>query len=505
MASLRVHVTRGFGLNDEMKRRMEACPSRLRPCLIAGEVLLGRYRVVGQIGEGGFGRVYQADDLTLRRQVALKVARREEHEGRLEREARLAARLTSPHSVRIFDVQRLEDDSTLIVMELLSGVSLREYLSMRGRVDVPSALAWALELAEALFEAHSIGLVHRDLKPSNLFVVDTNTGRARIALLDFGLARVPEGNEEHSMTGSDAVLGSPAYMSPEQIRSGRVSHQSDIWSFGVVLHEMLAGTRPFRADSNLGLIASISTDPPESLAEVRPGLSSELYELVSRCLNRAPENRLRDIGEAMKILRSLVSPEPGSDSQVIAFTVNREQSPSETTLVLRESEPQIRPSGIPSLDNELRAQTLNQIASGAPALGHGATRALLAAATTLGLGAFVWFGVQAQATPPHHSLDAERKQVQAPASAAAPSVSHLAERAAARPAQSDAQHPAQQAQPSSGPDSHVERNTAIAPAPSRVSSSTRSRRDAASPSVKKAEPERSENSEAKPFFAEPDF
>lgn len=479
-------------------RRMEGCPNQLRPCLIAGEVLLGRYRVVGQIGEGGFGRVYRADDLTLKRQVALKVARRQEHEGRLEREARLAARLTSPHSVRIFDVQRLEDESTLIVMELLSGVSLREYLSMRGRVDVQSALAWALELAEALFEAHSIGLVHRDLKPSNLFVVDTNAGRARIKLLDFGLARIPEGSEEHSMTASDAVLGSPAYMSPEQIRSGRVSHQSDIWSFGVVLHEMLAGTRPFRADSNLGLIAAISADQPESLAEVRPGLSSELYELVARCLNRVPENRLKDIGEAMKNLRSLISPEPGSDSQierVMAFTVNRERSQSETTLVLRESDPPLRPSVLPSPVNELRAQTL----------GHAAIRALLAAAMILGSGAFVWFGSQVPAAPLHHAADAKRNQAQAPPISTDPSVNPLAERAAVRPAQSWAQHPAGQSEPSSRPDSDVERSTRVAPTPSRAGSARGSKRDLALPTARKVEPEPSANSDAETFFAEPDF
>ncbi len=271
-----------------------------------GQVVLGKYRVAHQVGEGGFGRVYEAEALDGARRVALKVGRGPQHEGRMAREARLASLLKSPHSVRVLGVERLAGGSPLIVMELLEGISLREYLAMRGHVEPQLALRWARQLAEALHEAHSIGLVHRDIKPSNLFLVEVEGG-AQLKLLDFGLARVPSGSGEHSVTGSQMVVGSPAYMSPEQIRFGEVSPRSDVWSFGVVLYEMLAGRRPFQAPSNLGLLAVIAADPPEPLEVVCPTLSPAIHRLVERCLHKRPQERFADVSELIKVLDRLPS------------------------------------------------------------------------------------------------------------------------------------------------------------------------------------------------------
>lgn len=291
---------------------------------------LGAYRVVRKIGEGGFGRVYEATSLDGGNRVALKVGRSLRHEGRMEREARLAARLRSPHSVRVLGVERLANGSPLIVMELLAGVSLREYLAMRGRVEPALALRWGRQLAAALVEAHSIGLVHRDLKPSNLFLAETDAGPA-VKLLDFGLARAQASAGEQSITGSDMVLGSPAYMSPEQIRSGDVTLQSDIWSFGVVFHEMLAGSRPFRAESNTGLLAAIAADAPEPLEQARPGLAPCVYELVERCLRKRQSERFTNAGELMEALDRALAAQtsaPDAAAETRTETLNLEPSPA---------------------------------------------------------------------------------------------------------------------------------------------------------------------------------
>lgn len=274
--------------------------------LVEGHALLEKYRILQKLGEGGFGRVYEAEELGSGRRVALKVSRSPEHRGRMAREARLAALLQSPHSVRVLGVESLDDGSTVIVMERLEGVSLREYLAMRGRVEPPLVLEWARQLAVALDEAHSLGLVHRDLKPSNLFLVDAEP-RPSLKLLDFGLARAPVGSGERSVTGSEILLGSPAYMSPEQIRSGDVTPRSDIWSFGVVVHEMLAGRRPFHAESNAGMLAAIAADPPEPLGAVRRDLSPSLHDFVARCLRKRPEERFASAAALIEALDELGS------------------------------------------------------------------------------------------------------------------------------------------------------------------------------------------------------
>jgi serine/threonine protein kinase len=250
--------------------------------LQVGAIVLGEYRVLEQVGEGGFGRVYAATHLGSGRKVALKLGRRPEHDDRIVREARLAAMLTSPHAVRVLGVEHLEGGCPFIVMEFLQGVSLREYLACHGKVEPNLAITWILELACALHEAHGIGLIHRDLKPSNLFLADVAGGRSQLKLLDFGLARPAERGGEWSVTGNELVVGSPAYMSPEQVRAGEMTSRTDIWSLGVVLHEMLAGKRPFRASTSAGILAAISADPPEPLTEACPGLPPHLVEVVTR-------------------------------------------------------------------------------------------------------------------------------------------------------------------------------------------------------------------------------
>jgi eukaryotic-like serine/threonine-protein kinase len=307
---------------------LESSTSTQERELAEGQII-GTYRVLRQVGAGGFGRVYEVEALDSGERFAVKVGRRPALEGRMAREARLAALLKSPHSVRVFGFELMDDRSPLIVMEFLRGISLREYLAMRGRVEPALALRWACELAEALREAHAIGLVHRDLKPSNLFLAETGHG-VELKLLDFGLARAWASWGEPSVTDSQMVLGSPAYMSPEQIRSHNVTPQSDIWSFGIVLHEMLAGTRPFNSGSNPGLLAAIAADAPASLQRDCPGLSPAIYGIVERCLSKSPQERFRDARElhcALASARSRDFQRPRRAEEPTTATLSAQREP----------------------------------------------------------------------------------------------------------------------------------------------------------------------------------
>jgi serine/threonine protein kinase len=212
--------------------------------LAPGMVLLGKYRIDGELGAGGFGRVYAARHLELERDVAIKLSS-VAVSARFLREAICAGKLRGPHTVRIYDVDRLVGGAPFIVMEHLRGRSLKEHLEHARTVPLAQALRWTLQACEALDEAHGLGLIHRDVKPSNLFLVDDSNDAPLLKLVDFGLAK-PWGVADDDLTARGLLLGSPAYMSPEQVRSGALDPRTDLWSLGVVLFEMLSGVRPFQ-------------------------------------------------------------------------------------------------------------------------------------------------------------------------------------------------------------------------------------------------------------------
>src|SRR5512141_1204096 len=226
---------------------------------------LGPYELLSPLGAGGMGEVYRARDTRLDRAVAVKVlpdevSKDRERLARFEREARAASALSDPHILSVFDVGR-ESDVPFLVTELVEGSDLRALLGA-GRLAVERAVELAAQIAEGLAAAHEKGIVHRDLKPENILV--TRTGIAKIA--DFGLAKQTapgDGNQSQittsplSLTEAGAVLGTVAYMSPEQIREQAVDGRSDIFSLGSVLHEMLAGTRPFQRKTAAETIAAI--------------------------------------------------------------------------------------------------------------------------------------------------------------------------------------------------------------------------------------------------------
>jgi serine/threonine protein kinase len=276
---------------------------------LIGSTLSGRYRIVRGLGSGGFGTVYAAQNLALGTEVAVKIGRRPGHSARILREAKAAAGLRSPYTVRVFDVGRVDDDSVYIVMESLKGRSLRDFLNDEGPLPVGTAARWLEQVCSALREAHAQKLVHRDIKPSNLFVVEDANVETHIKLLDFGLAKLVEENAMSDLTDSDVIVGSPLYMSPEQARSAAITPQSDIWSLGVVFYEMLSGRLPFQGTSAGATLVAIAADPPAPIQEFVPGLPPAVHAIIARCLRKAPKERFQSVEDLAAALASLTESE----------------------------------------------------------------------------------------------------------------------------------------------------------------------------------------------------
>ena len=284
---------------------------------IAPGMRLGPYEILSPLGAGGVGEVYRARDAKLSRDVALKVlpeafAHDAERMARFEREAQVLASLNHPNIAAIYGLEESPDVRAL-VMELMEGPTLAERLAL-GPIPVDEVLVHARQIADGLEYAHEKGIVHRDLKPANIKITPDGT----VKLLDFGLAKAveepaPSGNPSISptltmqSTRAGVILGTAAYMSPEQASGKLVDRRSDIWSFGVVLWEMLTGRKLFAGETVSHTIADVLRAPIDfdRLHEVR----APIRELLRRCLDRDPRNRLRDIGEArVTIQKYLANP-----------------------------------------------------------------------------------------------------------------------------------------------------------------------------------------------------
>jgi serine/threonine protein kinase len=280
---------------------------------------LGSYEVVSPIGAGGMGDVYRARDTTLKRDVALKIlpdafTLDPDRVARFAREAEVLASLNHPNIAAIYGLEQSSGVQAL-VLELVEGPTLADRLA-DGRVPVAEALAVARQIAEALEAAHEHGVVHRDLKPANIKVRSDGT----VKVLDFGLAKPLEppsnaGELTQSMSGlspaptrAGVMLGTPAYMSPEQARGRAVDRRTDIWAFGCVLYEMLTGARPFRGETLTDTVAAIITSEPDWTA-LPAGTPGRVRSLVARCLRKDPAERLRDIADArFQIEEALTDP-----------------------------------------------------------------------------------------------------------------------------------------------------------------------------------------------------
>nr|AYM52939.1 protein kinase [Jahnella sp. MSr9139] len=265
------------------------------PPVQPGDVLAGKYQVDRVLGAGGMGVVVAAHQLGLDRTVALKLMlpgqwARPEAQARFLREARATVRLKSQHVARVFDVGTIDSGSPYIVFEFLEGVDLAELLRERGPLPVADAVEHVLQACEAVAEAHAAGIVHRDLKPANLFLTTQADGSPCVKVLDFGISKVSVADLQ--LTGEQQAMGSPLYMSPEQMRSSRdVDPRSDVWSIGVVLYELLAGRTPFHTETLEQLCARVLLDAPTPLGAHRLGLPPGLTAAILRCLEKDPAAR----------------------------------------------------------------------------------------------------------------------------------------------------------------------------------------------------------------------
>ncbi|MBX3185218.1 MAG: protein kinase [Polyangiaceae bacterium] len=269
-----------------------------------GDILAGKYRVEKVLGAGGMGVVVQATHIVLNDRVALKfllpsVAQHDTTAARFLREAQAAVRIKSPHVARVVDVGTMEDSgSPYMVMEYLDGKDLSQIVEQEGPQDIGLAALYALQVCEALAAAHSSGVVHRDIKPANIFLTRAADGSPSAKVLDFGISKVTTDLGVSSLTQTQVSMGSPLYMSPEQMRSARdVDARTDIWSLGVVLYEMLTGTLPFVADSMPQLCALVLENTAPPMRTTRPDIPPQLEPIVARCLEKDPAKRYQSIAE----------------------------------------------------------------------------------------------------------------------------------------------------------------------------------------------------------------
>jgi eukaryotic-like serine/threonine-protein kinase len=272
----------------------------------AGAILAGKYRVDRVLGVGGMGVVVAAHHLHLDERVAIKFLLPESLGNqdavvRFAREARAAVKIKSEHVARVTDVGTLETGAPYMVMEYLEGQDLAGWLFSKGPLPLEQAVDFLLQACEAIAEAHSIGIVHRDLKPANLFVAELPGGVHSIKVLDFGISKLTgmsASGAQASATKTSALMGSPLYMSPEQMQSSKdVDARADLWALGVILHELLAGVSPFVADSMPELILKIVSTPPDSLRSRRPDVPVSLETALLRCLEKDRARRYQTVGE----------------------------------------------------------------------------------------------------------------------------------------------------------------------------------------------------------------
>jgi serine/threonine protein kinase len=271
-----------------------------------GEIIAGKYRVERVLGAGGMGMVVAAFHLQLRQRVAIKLllpeaGRTPETLARFAREGQAAARIQSEHVARVIDVAVLEDGSPYMVMEFLEGQDLAQVLATRGPLPLEEAVGYILEACEGVAEAHAAGIIHRDLKPSNLFVCQRGAGRTIVKVLDFGISKeqpLTPSASDHGLTRTGAVMGSPLYMSPEQMASAKhVDGRTDVWSLGVTLFELLCGKTPFRGESMTELIAAVLQAEPAAVRDLRSELPPAVTSVVARALEKDRSRRYASVGE----------------------------------------------------------------------------------------------------------------------------------------------------------------------------------------------------------------
>jgi serine/threonine-protein kinase len=291
---------------------------------------LGNYTVIEEIGRGGMAVVYRAVQESLNRIVAIKeldLARFRGEPSALERfrlEARTAASLEHPNIVTIYDLWE-ENDKAFIAMEFVDGAELKEVLVSLGTLEPVEAALIVIEICGALSFAHSKGMIHRDIKPANIML----SASGEVKLMDFGIVSVPDSGE---LTMAGQILGTPAYMAPEQITGEQVGPAADIFSLGAVLYKALTGAKPFTAANHIALIQKVLHSDPVPPGQVVPGISNAMSQLVLKCLSKNADTRYGSMQELSTVLEMSLPLERLTRRDSVARLVARHRDPDSTAL-----------------------------------------------------------------------------------------------------------------------------------------------------------------------------
>ncbi|MDI3287954.1 serine/threonine-protein kinase [Polyangium sp. 15x6] len=288
-----------------------------------GDVIADKYRVDRLLGSGGMGVVVAATHLELRTRRAIKVMQPHVVASalcveRFLREARALSELRSAHVARVYDVGRLPNEAPFMVMEYLEGQTLLSRLAEVGPLPVEEAATYVLHACEALAEAHALGIVHRDLKPDNLFLTQAHDGLPCVKVLDFGVSKLLR-DEGPTRTSTGAIVGSPLYMSPEQINAARdIDGRSDIWSMGIILFQLVTGECPFGGSNVLQILSQLANKKPPVPSSLREDLPPGLDAVILRCLEKDRERRYPDVVALARDLAPLARPDPEPPAALVA-------------------------------------------------------------------------------------------------------------------------------------------------------------------------------------------
>ncbi|HEY3501143.1 MAG TPA: protein kinase [Polyangiaceae bacterium] len=311
-------VSRELRLRRDLERVRASTRPPARDIAVGPGTLIGeRWRIERELGRGTVGAVFEARDERGER-VAVKVMLpewrgQEQVLERFAREARVLMRLRNPHVGRLLDVGNLDEsagDLPFLVLEYLEGMDLDDVLVNTGRVPFRKAFAWCADACDGVAEAHELGVIHRDLKPSNVFLARTGETGAEVKVLDFGIAAgEPAGTSSSRLTSVESLLGTPAYMSPEQmVASNEVDPRSDIWSMGVLLYQLITGRLPFPGETHLQMFAATMTHPPTPIrTHLREGVPADVERILWTCLQKDRAERYPSMGALSVALRSTLA------------------------------------------------------------------------------------------------------------------------------------------------------------------------------------------------------
>lgn len=285
---------------------------------LIGQTVGDRYKIVSLMGFGGMGAVYEAVQQNMNRRVALKYI--PSHDpitaARFEREALTVSQLCHPNTVTVFDFGSTDDGFLYLSMELLNGRTLTEVINGGGPLPPARAVHIASQMCRSLAEAHQMGIVHRDIKPDNVILIEVDGDPDVVKVLDFGIAKAVSGDDDVQLTGDGRIVGTPRYMSPEQILSDSIDHRSDIYSLGCIIFEMLCGVPPFKASNTTALMLSHAQQDPPSLAErlsehALSPVPFKLDQIVQRTLAKDPDQRPQTTDELRQLLEEAIQGFPG--------------------------------------------------------------------------------------------------------------------------------------------------------------------------------------------------